>query len=377
MVKTDTVRSTPYLLKFYHSPADLSCFIFITDTKSVWAEVLTSNQFSRRWRHCNPDSPPLFPPDERENSWRTTSLEHLSKVHSLGVISDFTFDIVESNYADIAFELEGDGFKWRWETCFLGHRFSAELISKHLIFPLISVNHLSFSSVDSVSELPDFDLEKAVDKIGRTARRTVDTHIKNALSKPRVATTLRRMTAMFNFVPDLPPVTSVVDSPDLTLKGLDEGVSTEKTPPKAQHVSPPPASLSIASTSRDRDQVKVQPVHPDSATESEAEEEPIHLNKPKESSPFARHGAEVMPTGQVFPKSSSVFSSTPVTKGETSDSDSEPPQPTKQSKKPRIASSSDDDSDSKARVVQKRSGSGAGGIKRGTKQPIKRGGKRF
>jgi hypothetical protein len=74
--------------------------------------------------------------------------------------------------------------------------------------------------VDSVSELPDLDLEKArflpkskrfvllhfsqaVDKIGRTARRTADTHIKNALSKPRVATTLRRMTAMFNFVPDL------------------------------------------------------------------------------------------------------------------------------------------------------------------------------
>lgn len=99
MVKTDTVRSTPYLLKFYHSPADLSCFIFITDTKLVWAEVLTSNQFSRRWRHCNPDSPPLFPLDERENSWRTTSLEHLSKIHSLGAISDFTFDIVESNYA--------------------------------------------------------------------------------------------------------------------------------------------------------------------------------------------------------------------------------------------------------------------------------------
>jgi hypothetical protein len=82
-----------------------------------------------------------------------------------------------------------------------------------------------------------------------------------------------------------------------------------------------------------------------------------------------------MPTGQAFSKSSSAFSSTPVTKGETSNSDSEPPlQPTKQSKKPRIASSSDDDSDSKARVAQKRS---AGGVKRGAKQPIKRGGKRF
>lgn len=44
---------------------------------------------------------------------------------------------------------------------------------------------------------------KAVDKIGRTARRTIDTHIKNVLSKPRVATTMRRMTAMFNFSADL------------------------------------------------------------------------------------------------------------------------------------------------------------------------------
>ncbi|EDR08684.1 uncharacterized protein LACBIDRAFT_326903 [Laccaria bicolor S238N-H82] len=247
---------------------------------------------------------------------RHRQVHTLSAVHSLGAISDFTFDIVESNYA-------------------------------------------------------------AVDKVGRTARRTVDTHIKNALSKPRVATTLRRMTAMFNFVPDLPPVTSVVDTPDLTSKGLDNGISIEKSPPKAQRVSPPPASLPIASTSRDRDQVKVQPVHPDSATESEAEEEPVHINKPKESSPFASQGAAAMPTGQAFSKSSSVFSPTPVTKGETSNSDSEPPQPMKQSKKPRIASSSDDDSDSKARVAQKRSGSGAGGIKRGTKQPIKRGGKRF
>lgn len=39
--------------------------------------------------------------------------------------------------------------------------------------------------------------------MGRTARRTVDTHIRNAMSKPLVATALRRMTAMFNFIPDL------------------------------------------------------------------------------------------------------------------------------------------------------------------------------
>jgi len=44
---------------------------------------------------------------------------------------------------------------------------------------------------------------QTVDKLGRTARRTVETHIKNAFSKPRVATAVRRMTAILNFVQDL------------------------------------------------------------------------------------------------------------------------------------------------------------------------------
>ena len=43
---------------------------------------------------------------------------------------------------------------------------------------------------------------QAIDKIARTARRTVDTHVKNALSKPRLATTIRRITAVFNFISD-------------------------------------------------------------------------------------------------------------------------------------------------------------------------------
>jgi hypothetical protein len=44
---------------------------------------------------------------------------------------------------------------------------------------------------------------QAVDKVGRTARRAADTHLKNALAKPRVATSLRRMTAIFSFATDL------------------------------------------------------------------------------------------------------------------------------------------------------------------------------
>jgi hypothetical protein len=42
----------------------------------------------------------------------------------------------------------------------LGHKLSSEIISKHLIFPLISLNHLTFSSSDPMGELPESELEK-------------------------------------------------------------------------------------------------------------------------------------------------------------------------------------------------------------------------
>ncbi len=87
---------------------------------------------------------------------------------------------------------------------------------------MISMTHLAFSSTDPLATTTEAEMEKvcgnlshaaifaqspfcrqSVDKLGRTARRTLDTHVKNALSRPLLATTLRRITAMFNFVPEL------------------------------------------------------------------------------------------------------------------------------------------------------------------------------
>lgn len=96
---------------------DLSCLILITDTKSVWAEgtcaaqsydvidvfsrlVMTSNQFARRWRDCNKlDSPPSYVHNDDEDEWRTHILELLTKVHTIGGVTDTSFEVVESNYA--------------------------------------------------------------------------------------------------------------------------------------------------------------------------------------------------------------------------------------------------------------------------------------
>jgi len=83
--------------------------------------------------------------------------------------------------------------------------------------------HLAFSTPNSVGEMSESDLEtvskvnppiyllliryglhaQALDKVGRTARRTPGMHARNAISRPRLATAIRRMTAMLNFLVEL------------------------------------------------------------------------------------------------------------------------------------------------------------------------------
>ncbi|KAJ7903590.1 hypothetical protein B0H14DRAFT_2665520 [Mycena olivaceomarginata] len=383
--------STPYLFKCYFSTVDLSCFILVTDTKTVWTEVLNSKQFARRWRACNLLSTPEFSREEDEEEWRISTLELLSKAHTLGGVEELTFDVVESNYADLAFELECEAFKWRWETCLQGGRFAAEAISRHLVLPLISLNHLAFTS--AVGESDETDLEKAVDKVGRTARRSVDTHVKNAMAKPRVATSLRRITAMFNFETNLPPIHLSAERPELqaqVVQAKSRELSPKPSPAPFKRRSPPPDPIvppapSETLPAKDPTPSPKIPVtaDADSATEDDSDEDapPFVAVKGKAralSSP-ASPPAKAKPQSPA--SSSSPIPSKPSkplsrAKAPSSDSDSSPLRPVKKAKPP-VSSSDAEDSEMERKRRLAKATSGAGGAKRGTRQPIKRGGKRF
>ncbi|KAG6836830.1 hypothetical protein H0H93_002676 [Arthromyces matolae] len=375
LAKSDSKTSTPYLFKFYSNTVDLSCGIILTDTRTVWAEVMTSAQFARRWRNCNDTtSSPYAEASEEEDSWRIESLELLSRAHKLGAIDSASFELVQTNYSDIAFELGYDGFKWRWETCFLGHKASSEIISKHLIFPLISVNHLAFSSSQAISDMSDLDMEKAVDKVGRTARRSVDTHIKNAISKPRMSTTLCRMAAMFNFAPDLPPVISASEEVDLEVKPPKQPEPPVKSRPNIS-VTPPDEGIQASDLSNHGVHNPSNPPVPDnedSATEESDGDDNVmnevnqnRLSAKPSSSAEQRPGSRSSPAPRLSPPQIIPNKS----EKHESDSDSAPPRPPKKLKQVSKAVSSDDDSED--------GGNRKSTVKRGTRQPIKRGGKRF
>lgn len=127
------------------------------------------------------------------------------------------------------------------------------------------------------------------------------------------------------------------------------------------------------------------PMQIDSATESEGDE---HISPDKDKLPGGLPTRSPSASREPLNRGSPVLSRDPSplpsgsglnsSKSLPSDSESSPARP---AKKPKILTSSDDDSEEerKRRVAQLKSGagSGAGGAKRGTRQPLKRGGKRF
>ncbi|KAI0833212.1 hypothetical protein BC628DRAFT_1485355 [Trametes gibbosa] len=391
LVKVDNDRSTPYLFKFYSSTVDLNCLIVITDTKHVWSEVLSSRQLARRWRDCNPQDVTEDLSHNDEESWRLKSLEFVTTLHSLGGVANLTFEQVKSNYSDLAFELRNDTFRWRWETFSVGPTMSAEILSKHLIMPLISATHLAFFSGDPIGSLPEDEVEKSVDRVGRVGRRAVDTHVKNTLSRPLVATTLRRMGAIFNFVPDPPRIVAEVQTPDLrppfppprpsaapelllhpaALSPSAPQNLTAKSPSKAEKSAPWAPSKS--------------PQADGSVTEEEPDEEDYTLASRKGKEVMTdRRGANARscsPVPSVPSRSATPNHLVPLISrkgpkrcyGEPSSPVLQPPQ--KKSKQvPALEPLSDDSSKDGQKAC---AGQAKSSTRRGVKQPIKRGGKRF
>ncbi|PIL29787.1 hypothetical protein GSI_07993 [Ganoderma sinense ZZ0214-1] len=278
---------------------------------------------------------------------------------------------------------------------------SADVLSKHLILPLISMSHLAFSSADPLSTTSEADLEKSVDKVGRTARRTLDTHVRNALSRPLLATTLRRITAMFNFVPDLPRIVAASETPDLTPPSppAPSRAPPASKPPLSWRLSPSPPTNQAGPIRETHSQTKGTcqetkrtqlPQDDDSVTEEEPEEEEYAAMSAKTKAPTGDHPrantrdsspARSVPSKRVTPDQSPP----PKSRDRTSARQSPQPQPQSSSplpapkkvKRGKAADSLSDEEDSeeeRKRHLARLKGSGPN---RGAKQPLKRGGRRF
>ncbi|KAG6865912.1 hypothetical protein C0991_010745 [Blastosporella zonata] len=178
------------------------------------------------------------------------------------------------------------------------------------------------------------------------------------------------MAAMFNFIPELPPVLSTAEKPDLEILQL-----THPEPP----IDSRPVSVrpQVEDTSEGAKQLLAKassfPADDNSATEESdgdgnaMDEDILRPSQLRSSISEAKPLSRTPPAPRLSPIP-------PASGKDDSDSDSSPVRPGKKLKKPSDLSDDDSEGERKRRVAQLKGGSGA---KRGTRQPIKRGGKRF
>ncbi|GJJ09040.1 hypothetical protein Clacol_003262 [Clathrus columnatus] len=199
--------------------------------------VFDSKYLTRRWRSLNGNPPRSLESDE-ELLWRGKIGQNLSNIHTPQAIQGSTFSIEESTEADLAIELHNFDFgKWRWECFKLSYKTSANLLSTHLFFPLLAATHLAFTSADSVSELSKSDLEEAVDNVARAGRRTQAIFIRQTFSRPRINTSLARISAMLNFTDTIPPIQDDFERSTDVDTNIDEGIDTSSTSQKVSQLS--------------------------------------------------------------------------------------------------------------------------------------------
>jgi len=172
---------------------------------------------------------------------------------------------------------------------------------------------------------------------------------------------------MFNFAPDPQPVVSIPEKPSLQIGDIERGEVDQPTPGKRETKKSPMRTSGTISQHHARSS-DVLIVHPESATESEGEEPMQDQRKTSQldsTRPPTEQRERLAPIPSLKPPLVSQA------KAPSPDSDSSPQRPTKKVK-PGVPSSSDDGSGD-----DRRKRGGSTGVKRGTRQPIKRGGKRF
>ncbi|KZT59589.1 hypothetical protein CALCODRAFT_481478 [Calocera cornea HHB12733] len=188
---TNEETSTPYLFKFSYDENDLSCCFLLTDTKVVWVEVMARRHVLRRAERFD-----LIENDTDDDYAARKTLSSLIKLHSFPSAESLTTTFHASPNADLFLQLSIPNFSWQWELDALPRAYSAELISKHLIMPMLTWSgYVMDSYMEALStEHQISQLERALDASGRTAKRHVDKMVASVVRQPLFSTSIRRLT---------------------------------------------------------------------------------------------------------------------------------------------------------------------------------------
>ncbi|KAG8681165.1 hypothetical protein FRC08_015804, partial [Ceratobasidium sp. 394] len=250
--------------KFCASPEDVSCWVLVTDTRRVWAEVLHGRHISRR-------ADQLQPPDEitcartqkQERRFRRVWLDMLHAAHDLSKVEDLEVEVQVDpahEHADLCMKITTPSLNWCWNGFALRPSHAANVLSAHLFLPLVTLTSVALGAPEAPRDMAPADVEKHMDRTGKTARAVQHTHVRALFIKPFVACGLARITQILDSAHETDLHCIVQDLSDLPEPtrldfGIVESSSDEEPEPEVierdyayvpRSSSPPPLRSSPA-----------------------------------------------------------------------------------------------------------------------------------
>ncbi|KAF8595880.1 hypothetical protein BDV93DRAFT_85617 [Ceratobasidium sp. AG-I] len=190
---------TCFFFKYLYDPIDnVSCFM-ITDTISVWAEVLDTKHTSHRARHAHTThgkskrgfALPYHEEDE-EAEWRRGVVQTLGDVHAQAVDGVVDVEVRSSEVSDLSIYMSDTGrdFHWRWDVM-SARGLSGSILSKQLFMPLVTLAAVTSSLGQSTDDTSEETLITVAERKASTAKVMPAHHLRGFFSRSAIQTTLR------------------------------------------------------------------------------------------------------------------------------------------------------------------------------------------
>ncbi|QRV98105.1 Cellulase (glycosyl hydrolase family 5 protein) [Ceratobasidium sp. AG-Ba] len=187
------------------------------------ASGLKGRHISRRADQLQPAEQPRS--ERQERRFRRLWLDSLHLAHHLTKVEDFEVEVEEGGLqSDLSVKIITPDLTWCWHGFALRPSHAADVLSAHLVRPMMTVMSVALAASEAPRDMEPEDIEKQIDKTGKTARATQHTHIRALFVKPFVACGLTRITQILAsaYEMDLHPI--VRDLTDLVEpRSLDFG----------------------------------------------------------------------------------------------------------------------------------------------------------
>ncbi|KAG8747110.1 hypothetical protein FRC12_014145 [Ceratobasidium sp. 428] len=241
----DNEGKKAYLLKFFASPEDVSCYVLITDTRHVWAEVLQGRHISRRADQLDPPAPNSLTfnrTEKQERRFRRQLLDQLNSVHSLNKLDELEVEVQADGghlHADLCMKIITPNLTWQWNGFALHPSHAADVLSKHFINPIVTLLTVALATPQPAGDMTPEDIQKHLDKTGKTARAVQHSQFRALFKKPVVACGIPRISQILVSVQeyDLHPI--VQDLSNLPEPStLDFGVDSSSEIEEDEYLEP-------------------------------------------------------------------------------------------------------------------------------------------